>query len=882
MIDALNKILGDPNKKELRKLQPIVGRIREIQKSDAIQSLTLSDLPAKTDEFRTRVQNGESLDNILPEAFALVARASKLLMGKEYGDEKLRFTWTIPDPFDVQLLGGIALHKGMIAEMRTGEGKTYVCTLAVYLNALAGKGVHVVTVNDYLAKRDAVWMGALYEALGMRVGVIVHGLDHDQRKDAYAADITYGTNNEFGFDYLRDNMAVSLERQVQRGLNYAIVDEVDSILIDEARTPLIISQPAGESTEKYALYSGYTQSLSETTHFIKDEKQKTATLTEEGIKFMEKMLNVENIYTEKGFEEVHHIEQALRAHAMYQRDVDYVVKEGQIIIVDEFTGRLMPGRRYSHGLHQAIEAKEGVEVQRESKTLATITFQNYFRLFTKLAGMTGTAKTEEEEFLSIYRLPVLVVPTNRPTDRTDKPDAIYATMKAKFRAVANTAKEKHLKGQPVLIGTTSIEKSEVMSLLLGEMSVPHSVLNAKQHEKEAEIVANAGQRGTVTIATNMAGRGTDIKLGEGVKELGGLVILGTERHEARRIDNQLRGRSGRQGDPGESRFFVSMEDELMRLFGGDRLKSMMQRLKVPEDVPLENVMVSRSIEGAQKKVEGRNFDIRRHVVQYDDVMNKHREIMYTRRQKLLVKIAEQEGEDSSLRQDSEALMKRDIAVLVQTHCADIDPEMWDMTELRAGLSTLHPDLARAASDTDLKTMTSTEEIESHLTTLVLSLYQRKLSEVPPEAAARAEQILTLQSIDSHWMDHIDEMAHLREQVAFSGFAQRDPLIEYQDQGFRLFQKLLANIATTTVRALLQVNFRQFIARQIVAEEPENLQTNAAEIEGALEQLGAGDEVRAMQKKKAQQAGGVRSFSQAGRNDPCPCGSGKKYKKCHGA
>lgn len=880
VIDALNKILGDPNKKELRKLQPIVGRIRQIQKSDAIQKLTLADLPKKTEEFRERVKNGESLDNILPEAYALVAHASKLLMGKEYGEGNMTFTWNIPDPFDVQFVGAIALHKGSIAEMRTGEGKTYVCTMPVYLNSLTGKGVHVVTVNDYLARRDTAWMSALYEALGLTVGTIVHGLNHDQRKIAYAADVTYGTNNEFGFDYLRDNMAVSFERQVQRKLNYAIVDEVDSILIDEARTPLIISQPAAESTEKYGLYAGYAKGLTETTHFVKDEKQKAATLTEEGIKHMEKLLGVENIYTEKGFEEVHHIEQALRAHAMYQRDVDYVVKDGQIVIVDEFTGRLMPGRRYGHGLHQAIEAKEGVAVQRESKTLATITFQNYFRLYQKLAGMTGTAKTEEEEFLSIYKVPVLVIPTNREIARDDKADVVYATMKAKFRAAANVAKEKYEQGQPVLIGTTSIEKSEVMSLLLQEMDVPHSVLNAKQHEKEAEIVAKAGQKGSVTIATNMAGRGTDIKLGEGVKELGGLAILGTERHEARRIDNQLRGRSGRQGDPGESRFFVSMEDELMRLFGGDRLRTMMQRLNVPEDVPLENMMVSRSIESAQKKVEGRNFDIRRHVVQYDDVMNKHRSIMYVRRQKLLEKIAAQEGEDSALRSDIEEMMKRDVETLVLTHCSDIDPENWDLQSLRAGLASLHPDLARAASDADLRTMTEPEEVTKLLTEFILNLYHKKLGQTPAEAASRAEQILSLQAIDSHWMDHIDQMAHLREQVAFSGFAQRDPLIEYQDQGFRLFQKLLTNIATTTVRALLQVDFRQFMSRQIVPEEQENLQTNDEEIEGALQHLGVGK--GQPQQRRQQPKGGAHAFSKVGRNDPCPCGSGKKYKKCHGA
>jgi len=879
VIDALNKLLGDPNKKELRKLEPIIGQVRRWQKSEDYQKLTLDDLPKKTEEFRARIQKGESIDSLLPEAFALVARACGLLMGTEYGDDRMKFTWNIPEPFDVQIIGAAALHKGMIAEMRTGEGKTFVCTMPVYLNALLGKGVHVVTVNDYLAKRDTVWMGVLYKALGLTVGTIVHGLSHDQRKEAYGADITYGTNNEFGFDYLRDNMAGSIERQVQRGLHYAIVDEVDSILIDEARTPLIISQPAAESTEKYRSYAIYARGLTETTHFVRDERQRTATLTEEGIKQMEKTLGVDNIYTDKGFEEVHHIEQALRAHAIYQKDVDYVVKDGEVIIVDEFTGRLMPGRRYSHGLHQAIEAKEGVEVQRESKTLATITFQNYFRIYGKLAGMTGTAKTEEEEFLSIYKLPVLVIPTNKPLVRDDLPDAVYATMQAKFQAAAKLAKEKHEKGQPVLIGTTSIEKSEVMSLLLEEMKIPHTVLNAKQHEKEAEIVANAGQKGAVTIATNMAGRGTDIKLGEGVKDLGGLAILGTERHEARRIDNQLRGRSGRQGDPGESRFFVSMEDELMRLFGGDRLKSMMQRLKVPEDVPLENAMVSRSIEGAQKKVEGRNFDIRRHVVQYDDVMNKHRDIMYKRRQKLLTKIASANGEDSALRKDIEEMMVREVTALAEMHCQDPDPEFWNVETLRKALGTMHPDLARAASPEDLKTMRNADEVTKLLTDFIQNFYRKKIGEVPPEAAARAEQILSLQSIDSFWMDHIDAMAHLREQVAFSGFAQRDPLIEYQDQGFRLFQKLLTDISSTTIRALLQVDFRQFIARQrATTEEPENLQTNDAEIESALQNLGAGNGQPV--RKKA--TGGAHAFSKVGRNDPCPCGSGKKYKKCHGA
>ena len=889
IIDSLNRLLGDPNKKELRKLEPIVLSVRQAGKRPEIRSLTLATLPGKTQEFRDRYAKGESLDALLPEVFATANRGCELLVGKTMTIGSQLFTWDMV-PFDVQIIGGAALHRGTIAEMRTGEGKTLVCTMPAYLNAISGKGVHVVTVNDYLAKRDSTWMGMLYSALGLSVGVIVHGLDHDERKKAYDADITYGTNNEFGFDYLRDNMAPSLERQVQRGLHYAIVDEVDSILIDEARTPLIISQPAEESTQKYSLYSTYVGELVEHTHFVKDEKQKASTLTEEGIKKMEQLMGVENIYTEKGFEEVHHVEQALRAHAMYQRDVDYVVKDGEVIIVDEFTGRLMPGRRYSHGLHQAIEAKEGVEVQRESKTLATITFQNYFRLFEKLAGMTGTAKTEEEEFQSIYKLPVIVIPTHQPMIRIDKTDAVYATVVAKFKAVAKIAKEKHEKGQPVLIGTTSIEKSEAMSLLLTEMQIPHTVLNAKHHEKEAEIVAQAGQAGAVTIATNMAGRGTDIKLGDGVREKGGLAILGTERHEARRIDNQLRGRAGRQGDPGESQFFVSMEDELMRLFGGDRLKSMMKRLNVPDDVPLENGMVSRSIESAQKKVEGRNFDIRRHVVQYDDVMNKHREIMYKRRQKLLKKIALQENADSQSESETDALhteivdmLKRETEALTQEHLSGIDPELWTIKELREALGTFHPELERGIGSIDIASQASAEEAGSLVQALVLSFYEKKCLHFGFDSVKRAEQIVVLQAIDTHWMDHIDAMAHLREQVAFSGYAQRDPLIEYQDQGFRMFQKLLATIASTTVRTLLQIDFAQFISRAQAPSEPENLQTNESEIEGHL--TGGSEAINLSElgkKKNTPRTKPVPSTPRAGRNDPCPCGSGKKYKKCHGS
>ncbi len=891
IIDTLNKLLGDPNKKELKKLEPIVAQVRQAGKQPQIQNLTLATLPTKTQEFRDRYAKGESLDALLPEVFATAIRGCELLVGSSMKIGLQTLTWDMV-PFDVQIIGGAALHRGAIAEMRTGEGKTLVCTMPAYLNAISSKGVHVVTVNDYLAKRDSAWMGMLYSALGLSVGVIVHGLDHDERKKAYASDITYGTNNEFGFDYLRDNMAPTVERQVQRGLQYAIVDEVDSILIDEARTPLIISQPAEKSTMKYQLYSKYVHELVEHTHFVKDEKQKASTLTEEGIKKMEELMGVDNIYTEKGFEEVHHIEQALRAYAMYQRDVDYVVKDNEVIIVDEFTGRLMPGRRYSHGLHQAIEAKEGVEVQRESKTLATITFQNYFRLFEKLAGMTGTAKTEEEEFQSIYKLPVITIPTHQPMVRNDKSDAVYATVAAKFKAVAKIAKEKHEKGQPVLIGTTSIEKSEAMSMLLTEMQIPHTVLNAKHHEKEAEIVAKAGQAGIVTIATNMAGRGTDIKLGDGVQKNGGLAILGTERHEARRIDNQLRGRAGRQGDPGESQFFVSMEDELMRLFGGDRLKAMMKRLNVPDDVPLENSMVSRSIESAQKKVEGRNFDIRRHVVQYDDVMNKHREIMYKRRQKLLEKIAAEQNPElvksdasDSLHDEILQMLKREIAGLTEEHLSGIDPENWTTEKLREALGAMHPELERGIGTVDLASQGSSDDAAKLTESLVLSFYEKKCAHFGPDLVRRAEQIIVLQAIDTHWMDHIDAMAHLREQVAFSGYAQRDPLIEYQDQGFQMFQKLLATIAQTTIRTLLQVDFAQFGVQQVQMQaEPENLQTNASEIEGQLTAGSANINLNELGKRKNSPNPNPNpqpSVPRTGRNDPCPCGSGKKYKKCHG-
>lgn len=901
-IDFLNKLLGDPNERELKKLRPKVAKVKKATELEDIKKLQLDDLPKKTEEFKKRIQAGETVDDLMPEAFATVIRACELIKGKEATLGKQKFVWNMV-PFDVQILGGIVLHEGNISEMKTGEGKTLVCTMPVYLNALEGKGVHVVTVNDYLAKRDAVWMGMLYEALGLTVGSVLHEKSNEERKQSYACDVTYGTNNEFGFDYLRDNMTSSIERQVQRGLHYAIVDEVDSILVDEARTPLIISQPADESTSKYMQYAQMAKSLKENVHYNKDEKQRVATLTEEGIKHMEELLGVDNIYTDKGFEEVHHIEQALRAHAIYELDVDYVVKDGEVIIVDEFTGRLMPGRRYGHGLHQAVEAKEGVEVQRESKTLATITFQNYFRLYNKLAGMTGTAKTEAEEFESIYELRTIVIPTNKPLQRDDKADAIYRTVEAKFKAVAKIAKEKHEKGQPVLIGTTSIDKSEALSKLLDIEKVPHNVLNAKQHEKEADIVAGAGQKGAITIATNMAGRGTDIKLEEGVTDLGGLCIMGTERHEARRIDNQLRGRAGRQGDPGESRFFVSMEDDLMRLFGGDRLKTMMERLKVPDDVPLENKIVSRSIESAQKKVEGRNFDIRRHVVQYDDVMNKHREIIYTRRQKILVRLKDAEesnnsndSKDQPLHEDIIEALKGEAQSMVDVHVAGNDPEKWNLQEVHEILAALHPQLVEIVTLEKLKAFNDRDKLHDSIEKLLLDFFDAKCKDFDPQTVAQAEQVVTLRSIDTHWMSHIDEMSHLREQVAFSGYAQRDPLIEYKDQGFRRFQQLLAAIDSSIVRTLMQIDFLQFSPQAFLSRaqaEVESLQTNEDQIEAELSQTGvAGSAQKQVQNPAIMQnpqavarqisAQIPRDIDKVGRNDPCPCGSGKKYKKCCGA
>ncbi len=903
----LTAIVGDPQKKTIKRMRKVVEQINEIEERYQ-RELTDEQIPLKTEEFKERIRNGESLDALLPEAFALVKNAARRLVGKTWDVRGIPYTWDMV-PYDVQLIGGMVLHEGKIAEMRTGEGKTLVCSLPVYLNALEGKGVHVVTVNDYLAQRDAEWIGGLYRFLGMKVGVVTHEQPRDAKKAAYEADITYGTNNEYGFDYLRDNMAPNLDALVQRGLHYAIVDEVDSILIDEARTPLIISAPAEESTEKYLSYSRLVKMLDEKTHYNIDEKQRVATLTEEGIRKMEELMGVENIYTERGFEEVHHIEQALRAHAVYKKDVDYMIRDNEVIIVDEFTGRIMPGRRYGQGLHQAIEAKENVPVKKESRTLATITFQNYFRMFNKLAGMTGTAKTEEEEFGSIYGLEVVEIPTNKPVQRQDSPDSIYKSEAGKFNAIATRVEELHSKGQPVLIGTISVEKSERLSELIKARGIPHSVLNAKFHEKEAEIVAGAGQKGAVTIATNMAGRGTDIKLGEGVKDLGGLVILGSERHESRRIDNQLRGRAGRQGDPGVSQFYVSMEDDLMRIFGGDRMRGLMEKLGLPEDVPIENGIISRSIEGAQRRVEGHNFDIRKHLVEYDTVMNTHRDIIYKRRRAVL--------ESQDLKNEALLLMEQEVEKIVLSHPGNLK-------EIVETVSALHRSPVRPLAQEALVTL-SQEELISTLSKYLETEYLEKEKSLPePSIMRRAERAIFLRTIDMLWMRHIDELKDLRESVSLSAYGQRDPLVEYKNQAFALFEDLIARIDRETVQALFHVKINVQMVRP--STQPEG-KTNEEKIEQNLEEpslekpsaqvprLGV-DQIPVVMRPEASAAssapmaapvaeptvrvisaktgqaiqsddelvGPTRAASvpKVDRNEPCPCGSGKKYKKCHGA
>jgi len=894
----------DDNVREVKKLQRFINEINTLE--EKFTTMPEEELKGMTTVFRERLDRGRSMDDILPEAFAVVREVSRRVLGMRH--------------FDVQLLGGLVLHQGRIAEMKTGEGKTLVATLPVYLNALTGRGVHVVTVNDYLARRDSEWMGQIYKYLGLSVGLVVHGLDWDERRKAYRSDVTYGTNNEFGFDYLRDNMAIHPEQLVQRELHYAIVDEVDSILIDEARTPLIISGQTEKSTDLYYTFARIVPRLVRETDYNVDERAHTVAITESGVVKVEKILGLENLYDDKNIELTHHLNQALKAHGLMKRDKDYVVKDGQVIIVDEFTGRLMFGRRYSDGLHQAIEAKEGVKIERESQTLATITFQNYFRMYEKLAGMTGTAATEEQEFKKIYGLDVVVIPTNKPMIRKDLPDVIYKTEQAKFRAVVEEIAVRHTKGQPVLVGTISIEKSEILSNMLKKKGIPHQVLNAKYHDKEAEIVAQAGRLGAVTIATNMAGRGTDILLGgnpeflarhelhrqvcdpelldsvergeqtaataEGafqngtnpdkgvippgevrrlykelleklqretgeerrrVVELGGLHIFGTERHESRRIDNQLRGRCGRQGDPGSSQFYSSLEDDLMRLFGSDNIAGIMDRLGIEEDMPIEHSMITRSIETAQKRVENRNFDIRKHVLQYDDVMNQQRELIYRQRRQVLT------GEN--LKDSILEMINAAVERAVNAHASEgVYPEEWDLKGLLDYADQLFLP-GHTLTPEDLGGM-GRGELQNFLAERAREAYEAREQELGPETMREIERVIMLRIVDDKWMDHLDAMDQLREGIGLRAYGQKDPLIEYKFEGYEMFQNMIDAIQDDVVRYIFRVNLVQ-----PQRQAPRRVMENRYAEEGPRQP--------------------VRRENKVGRNDPCPCGSGKKYKKCCG-
>lgn len=834
----MKMVFGDPNKKELKVCQGYVDKINALEPE--ISGLSDARLRAKTDEFRLRLTKGETLDDLLPEAFAVVREAAKRVMGLRH--------------FDVQLMGGCILHRGKIAEMRTGEGKTLVATLPAYLNALEGKGVHVVTVNDYLARRDSEDMGRVYRFLGLSVGLITHEMDYPARKAAYAADITYGTNNEFGFDYLRDNMVISLDQMVQRPLHYAIVDEVDSILIDEARTPLIISGPGAQSTSLYQVMADVAAKLKEGEDYTVDEKQKTVAPTETGIAKTEKILGVSNMYDgENGVDYSHQLMAALKAKALMHRDRDYVVKDGEVIIVDEFTGRLMFGRRYSEGLHQAIEAKEHVKVERESQTLATITFQNYFRMYDKLSGMTGTAKTEEQEFQKIYGLDVVVVPTNKPNIRIDYPDVIYKTRRAKYRAVANAIEELHKKGRPVLVGTTSIQQSEELSELLKKRGIEHNVLNAKFHEKEAEIVADAGQMGAVTIATNMAGRGTDIVLGDGVAELGGLHIIGTERHESRRIDNQLRGRCARQGDPGSTRFYLSLEDDLMRLFGSDNISGIMDKLGMEEDEPIEHKIVTRSIESAQKKVEARNFEIRKQVLEYDDVMNQQREVIYDQRRQILEKADLKE----TVLDMASHIVDRSMDMYAPKEAYSED---WDVKSLISYAEEFYAP-AGFLKEEKLQEM-SRDELETFLHKVAVDYYNAREENNTAPIMRELENLVMLKVVDSHWMEHLDAMDALREGIGLRAYGQRDPLVEYKFEAYEMFEAMKEAIVDDVVRYMYRVNV---VTQPVVEDHLSEASTNNPNVDGSTETP-----------KEP-----VRNDSTVGRNDPCPCGSGKKYKNCCG-
>jgi preprotein translocase subunit SecA len=860
-MSVLTKVLGDPNAREVKRHLERVADVSELE--PLLQALSHEELKAKTAEFRQRLEQGEALDDVLVEAFAVAREASRRTIGLRH--------------FDVQHVGGIVLHQGKIAEMKTGEGKTLVAVLPLYLNALEGKGAHLITVNDYLARRDAGWNAPIYHALGMSVAVIGHEMsllyDPDfldethpdprlqhlrpvTRAEAYLADITYGTNSEFGFDYLRDNMAVDLSQCVQRGLNFAIVDEVDSILIDEARTPLIISGQAQESTEKYYQYAKLIPRLSADDYTV-DEKTKSAALTEDGIAKIERWTGIKNVYELEHVDEAHQINQALKAATLYKRDRDYLVKDGEVIIVDEFTGRQQPGRRWADGLHQAVEAKEGVKVQQETQTLATITYQNYFRLYAKLAGMTGTAVTEAEEFDKIYKLQVVVIPTHKPMIRADNADLIYKTEDAKFKAVADEIQEVASAGRPVLVGTVSVEKSERLARLLEKRGVPHEVLNAKQHEREALIVANAGQPGAVTIATNMAGRGTDIVLGAGVADGGGLHIVGTERHESRRIDNQLRGRAGRQGDPGSSRFFLALDDDLMRIFGGERIKGMMNMLRVADDEPIESRLVSRQIEGAQTKVEGHNFDARRYLVEYDDVMNKQREIIYGERRKVL------EGAD--LREQVQGWVRKAVEDAVKQHCESRHPDNWDLEGLFAQLGAVFPlpPLSELPPDEFGETK---EAAADRLMQYADTAYQAKEAEMTEPMMRKIEQFVVLKTIDSKWISYLTMMEHFKEGIGLRAFGQKDPLVEYKNEAFQAFQELLNDIQFDIASTV----FRVQLVKEPPAPPPPPPSINRTR---PVEPTPAGGNGGA---NPAQTPAG-----KVGRNDPCPCGSGKKYKKCHG-
>jgi len=837
----LTQMFGSKNERELKKLDPFVEAINALE-SD-MKAMSEAQLKDQTPRLKTRLDNGEPLDDLLPEAFATVREASLRALGMR--------------PYDVQLIGGMVLHGGKIAEMKTGEGKTLVATLPAYLNALTGRGVHVITVNDYLARRDTEWMGQIYTYLGMSVGTVQHGIDDRQRKESYGADITYGTNNEFGFDYLRDNMKFDGQSLVQRDLHFAIVDEVDSILVDEARTPLIISGPAEKSTQLYYQVNGIIPKFKAEVDFKIDEKARSAALTEEGVAHAEQLLGVENLYDPGNIELLHHTNQALKAHTLFKRDVDYIVKEGEVIIVDEFTGRLMPGRRYSEGLHQALEAKENVKIENENQTLATITFQNYFRMYDKLSGMTGTADTEAAEFKKIYNLDVSVIPTNMPMVRIDFPDVIYKTRREKFNAAIEEIKALNQKGQPVLVGTVSIDISEQLAKKLKKQGIPHEVLNAKNHEKEAEIISMAGQKGAVTISTNMAGRGTDIVLGEGVTELGGLHILGTERHESRRIDNQLRGRSGRQGDPGSSRFYLALEDDLLRIFGGERITGIMERLGMEEGEPIEHNLISRAIENAQSKVEAHNFDIRKHLIEYDDVMNQQREVIYKQRRDLLTGV--------DLKSTIEDIMMES-AEEIGAKFADERalPADWEWEAISdAVFQQFNFRLAKMDENT-LDGLTE-EGLIQEIYEQAHAIYVKKASMLGGEGDFRQlERMVMLQTVDNLWKDHLLSMDHLKEGIGLRGYAQQNPLLVYKKEGFEMFQETIDRIKSETLGILFRIQLA----------EPDHIDNLQKPKEQKLIFSGSGDAPATKKPVK-------RESEKIGRNDPCPCGSGKKYKKCCG-